>query len=261
MMLPPAVLCLGLFAGMLVFLMGGLWLGQRFTQSAEGSAETSIIDGAVFALLGLLLGFAFAGAVNRLDNRRNLIIEEANAISTAYLAIDLLEPNDLRAVMKLFPLYLDARIAAYRMIDSGSDPHKAFEGAEQLQSQIWTGVGAAVVKPERQFAAQVVLPSITRMIEIATERKVALGTHLPGLVLSLLIGVALLSGLLAGHAMARSPGHAMARQGRRSLIHGGFFAAAVSLTIYTVLDIDDPRSGLVRLDAAERVLQDLRDTM
>jgi len=253
MMIPPAVLCLGLFAGMLVFLTGGLWLGQRFRQSAEGSAETSIIDGAVFALLGLLLGFAFAGAVNRLDDRRDLIVEEANTISTAYLTIDLLDPSDLRAVMKLFPLYLDARIAAYRMIDSGSDPHKAFESAEQLQLQIWTGVGAAVVKPERQFAAQVVLPSITRMIDITTERKVALGTHMPGLVLSLLIGVAMLSALLAGHAMAR--------QGGRSLIHGGLFAAAVSLTIYTVLDIDDPRSGLVRLDAAERVLQDLRATM
>ena len=32
-------------------------------------------------------------------------------------------------------------------------------------------------------------------------------------------------------------------------------AAAISITVYTVLDLDNPRVGLIRVDAADRVLQ------
>jgi len=46
------------------------------------------MEGAVFALLGLL-GFSYSGATSRLEARRNLIVQEANAIGTAYLRIDL----------------------------------------------------------------------------------------------------------------------------------------------------------------------------
>jgi len=51
---------------------------------------TGTIDPAVFALLGLLLGFSFAGAMSRFDARRQLIVKEANTIGTAYLRVDLL---------------------------------------------------------------------------------------------------------------------------------------------------------------------------
>ena len=73
------MLCLLLFAGMLLLLEIGFRLGIRF-EKARGGEATSIFDSAVFALLGLLLGFGFAGAVDRLDKRRDLIVAEANDI-------------------------------------------------------------------------------------------------------------------------------------------------------------------------------------
>lgn len=81
------VLCLLLFAGMLLLLEVGFRLGVRF-EKARGGEAASIFDSAIFALLGLLLGFAFAGAADRLDKRRDLIVAEANDISTAYLRVD-----------------------------------------------------------------------------------------------------------------------------------------------------------------------------
>ena len=60
---------------MLLLLQTGFRLGVRFDK-ARGGAAASIFDSAVFALLGLLLGFAFAGAVDRLDKRRDLIVAE-----------------------------------------------------------------------------------------------------------------------------------------------------------------------------------------
>jgi hypothetical protein len=50
------------------------------------------IEAAVFALLGLLLGFSFACATSRLDAKRELIVQEANAIGTAYLRLDCFPP-------------------------------------------------------------------------------------------------------------------------------------------------------------------------
>ena len=91
------------------------------------------------------------------------------------------------------------------------------------------------------------------MIDVTTARTVALRTELPFLILLLLMAVALLSAFLGGYAMAKRK--------RRNVLHMALFAVAVSVTIYTVLDLDNPRVGLIRLDAAERVLRELHDSM
>ena len=85
----------GLFIGMLCLLEVGRRVGQRRREAdTEGArAGVGVIDGAVFALLGLLLAFTFSGAAARFDTRRHLIVEEANAIGTAYLRLDLLPPD------------------------------------------------------------------------------------------------------------------------------------------------------------------------
>jgi hypothetical protein len=246
------VLCLVLFAGMLLLLEAGFRLGNRF-EKARGGEATGIFDSAIFALLGLLLGFAFAGAVDRFNVRRDLIVHEANAIGTAYLRIDLLQPEDQPPIRQLFDDYLQARLDVYQAIDSGADPTAGFRKAEQLQGEIWRAAVAGVSKPDIHFAAEIVLPAINDMIDITAERRVALGVHIPELVLVLLFGVSLFSALLAGAGMSR--------HGMRHLIHGAIFAAAVSLTIYTILDLDNPRSGFIRLEGADRVLQELKSSI
>jgi uncharacterized membrane protein YfcA len=72
-------------------------------------------------------------------------------------------------------------------------------------------------------------------------------------VLALQLCVALLSGLLAGFALAK-------RQ-HRSWLHMLVYAAIISVTVYTVLDLDSPRSGLIRLDAADNAMRQLRQSI
>ncbi len=85
-------IALALFAGMLLLLDIGRRIGaRRRAQDAGGAgAGTGAVEGAVFALLGLLVAFTFSGAASRFDARRALVVEEANAIGTAYLRLDLL---------------------------------------------------------------------------------------------------------------------------------------------------------------------------
>ncbi len=53
----------------------------------------------------------------------------------------------------------------------------------------------------------------------------------------------------------------MAKSGLRHRLHGFIFSVSVSLTIYAILDLDNPRAGFIRLDAADRVLKDLRNSI
>lgn len=63
----------------------------RLRHSEEKSSSgLGVIDGAVFGLMGLLLAFSFSGAVSRFETRLQLIVQETNAIGTAWLRVDLL---------------------------------------------------------------------------------------------------------------------------------------------------------------------------
>jgi len=53
----------------------------------------------------------------------------------------------------------------------------------------------------------------------------------------------------------------MVKRKRRSGLHVVLYAAVIALTIYTVLDLDNPRAGLIRLDAADNALIQLRDSI
>src|SRR5512147_2359963 len=104
----------GLFVGMILLLEFGRRLGQRRQGKDEEGARAGLgaVEGAVFALLGLLIAFTFSGAASRFDARRDLIVTEANAIGTAWLRLDLLSPGAQSELRDLFRKYLDLRLAA-----------------------------------------------------------------------------------------------------------------------------------------------------
>ena len=249
-----ALLSVCLFLGMAGCLEAGYRAGVRHGRVVPTAHEgVGALEAAIFALLGLLLGFAFAGATSRLDARRQLIVAEANAIGTAYLRLDLLTPADQPDIRRLFRSYLDARLHAYQDVTDADATDRAIVKAQMIQEQIWDRAIAASRLDQTQNLARVLLPALNEMIDVATARRVALRTSLPPLIFALLITVALLSALLGGYAMAK-------RQSR-SVVHMAIFAAAVSITIYVVVDLDNPRMGLIRLNTTERILQDLHDSI
>ena len=82
---------MALFLGMLVLEVGWRIGARRLAEDPNGAdAGVGAVEGAVFALLGLLIAFTFSEAASRFDTRRQLIVEETNDIGTAYLRLDLL---------------------------------------------------------------------------------------------------------------------------------------------------------------------------
>ena len=99
-----AIIVATLFCGMLLCFELGRRLGvARLARDPDGVGKGSgSVEGAVLGLLGLLLALTFSGAGSRFEDRRFLIADETNAISTAYLRIDLLPAETQPEIRQLF---------------------------------------------------------------------------------------------------------------------------------------------------------------
>ena len=249
------LLTAGVFVGILFFLeLGrriGRWRAARDPQAPR--VEVGALDGAVFALLGLLIAFTFSGAASRWDARRQLVVEEANAIGTAYLRLDLLPPDAQPALREQLRHYVDARLAAYRRLPDLSAAKAELARAVKLQGEIWAQAVAACRSEGSQPARMLVLPALNAMIDITTTRTVAARTHPPSIVYVMLVVLMLVSSLLAGHRMAAGK--------RRSWVHMVGFALTMALALYVIVDLEFPRLGLIRLDAYDQLLVDVRESM
>jgi hypothetical protein len=247
-------LSVGVFLGVLACLEIGYRLGRREADRYPGSSHEGIgaIEAAVFGFLALLLAFSFAGATSRLDTRRQQIVQEANAIGTAYLRLDLLPSAEQPEARRLFRDYLDTRLSIFEQVSNPAVAEQQMARATYLQQAIWSHAVTATGDGSEP-AARLVLPALNEMIDITTARTIALHTHMPPLIFWFLIGVTLLSGIVAGYSVAKHR--------HRSFLHTTLYAAIVAVTVYVVFDLEHPRAGLIRLDAADKAMTDLRDAI
>ena len=113
--LNASLLAGGLLLGMLIFFEVGRRIGKaRVVHHPEGLAKGSgAVEAGIYGLLGLLIAFTFSGGASRFESRRQMVTEEANAIGTAYLRIDLLPEASQPVLRQLFREYLDSRLETY----------------------------------------------------------------------------------------------------------------------------------------------------
>jgi hypothetical protein len=246
-----------MFVGMLICLEVGRRLGIRsLAKDPQGAmAGLGAMQGAVFSLYGLLIAFTFSGAPARFDTRRHLLVEEANAISTAYLRLDLLPAESQPALREQFRKYVDSRLETYGKLP---DPQAALmELAEstKLQADIWARAVAATHLPNSYAGAdKLVLPALNEMIDITATRTMSMRIHPPLVIFELLFFLALICSLLAGYGMAASK--------YRSWLHVTAFSVVAVISVFVILEIEYPRTGLFHLETAyDQVLVDVRASM
>ena len=245
-----------LFVAMLACYEIGRRIGvARLGSDPDGLAHgIGAVDGAVFALLGLLIAFTFSGAAARFEARRHLITQEANAIGTAFLRVDLLPTDAQPELRDLFRKYVDLRAVVYSEVADRAATEAKLAEAAALQETIWAKALAAGRRPDAAApATMLVLPALNEMIDITTTRHVATQNHPPLVIYLLLAGLSLVGSLLVGYGMSENK--------RQSWLHTTAFAIVLSLTTYVIVDLEFPRVGLIRVDAADQVLVDLRKSM
>jgi hypothetical protein len=112
--------------------------------------------------MGLLLAFTISGALQRFDDRRQFVIQEATAATTAYDRLSLFGGDDARRLQTGLKEYVRARIDLYRMAHDFLLLQRAEDFSDQqerkvleLKSQLWD---AAVGLPTAE------LPSCMRFV-------------------------------------------------------------------------------------------------
>jgi hypothetical protein len=250
------LLTLALFAGMLIsFEMGRRVGAARLAKDPDGLTKgAGAAEGAVFGLLGLLLAFTFSGAASRFDERRWFIDSEANAIGTAYLRLDLLPEGTQAPLRAAFRRYVEVRATIYRDAHSQAEVAARMEKGSVLQNEIWKQAVAACQLPGASpQATMLLLPALNEMIDITATRQTATRNHPPNVVFLLLGVLALIGALLVGYGTSANKD--------RSWFHHVTFALVVSLAIYVIVDLEYPRLGLIKVDAADQPLIDLGSSM
>ena len=248
------IACIFLFVGMSLVSFVCYRLGLRKPQGEDAHTEVSgAIIGAVFALLGLLIAFTFSGANSRYDVRRQLIVQEANAIGTAYLRLDLLPVSVQAPLREKFRAYATSRAALYEKLIDDSATRNELARSVALQQEIWNRAVAVSSDPQYQSVRQLLLPALNEMIDIVSTRTAAIRTHPSVLIWVMLFVIAFACAGLTGYraGIFKRPG----------CFYHILLAAITASVLYVTLDIEYPRYGLVRLDGVNQVLVELAETM
>jgi hypothetical protein len=245
------VWCLFLVIVILVLasIEGGARLGQhrRRRSDREKDAPVGAMVGSTLGLLAFMLAFTFGMAAARFDTRKQLVLDEANAIGTTYLRAAMLsERGD--TVRALLRDYVEARLLAVQ-------PGKTVEGirrSEQIQDQLWT----QAVEVGRQHPDSIVVglfvQSLNEVIDLHAKRVTAgLRNRIPGAIWLGLFTIAVLSlGAMGYHAGLADTGRSLAVLA---------VALAFSAVIALVVDLDRPQEGA--LTVSQQALVDLRQSM
>jgi hypothetical protein len=212
--------------------------------------ESNFTPSTILGLLALVLGFTFSMAVARFDSRRTLVVQEANAIGTAYLRSDLLPDNSPQILKPLIKNYLDVRIQFHGI---KGDRNRASEVAlrtEELQGKIWELVMQTSRSHNNPLMA-ITVAAMNDMFDASSERTYASTNRIPELVYFLLF-------LVAGIGVA-SLGFMEGLRKDRSLFNVVVLSILFALVIGAILDIDRPQRGFIQNN--QLPLLELRDSL
>jgi len=234
------------------------WLGFRYKRSEikkkpESDGEgLGPAEGSMLGFMALLLAFTFNMAATKFETRRDIIIEEANAIGTAILRCDMYPDSARKVFRQNFAKYLEARIAYY---DAGVDEKNiksALDESDMHSGSIWKLATALSQDRENFVRSAQMIPALNAMIDIVTTRENSRIAKVPPLILWMLLLLTLVSSFLTGYAQKTI-------QRNRVMIIA--FALMTALTLYLIMELDRPRKGWITLDPAEKKIVDLRQLL
>jgi hypothetical protein len=227
------------------FLAVGYLAGRYLRMQAETLREpVGIVQGAFFALVGLILAFGLTLAIGRYDTRRAAVVDDANAIGTTYLrAQTLAEPVRSRS-LQLLRQYTDASLALSHAVPTTARFGHVVARQDALQRRLWRLAGDALRGAPRDSAPRLYVESLNEMIDQQTVRIAALNNRIPNAVLVLeVLGAAFAFGLLALYT-------AMHGRGATTVVLAG---ALVTVLLLVIFDLDRPTRGLIRVPDARLV--------
>jgi hypothetical protein len=241
---PIWVVALALFATMAVGSVLGNRLNQHLRRRSPGSAssdESYILSG-MFGLLALLIAFAFSLAIGRYEERRELVVEEANALGTLASRLALLTPAQQLTLRPELAAYAAARAEAGLIAVEAAWERASMAAAarfEAFAAHLYAALNAAPPDTRGPLLVQ----ALNAAGDIATARHAARKARLPSEVILLLALFCVAGATVLGYALETTGS-------RHALVSLTFFAL-LALAFATILDLDRPRGGAILVPQEE----------
>lgn len=249
---PTFLIAIVLFIIMMITYRLGHLLKQSHVNKGKVSSEESLgpIEGSLLGLLALLLSFTFGMSASRYDDRRQIIVEEANDIGTAILRCDMYPDSIKKQLKSNFKDYVEARIEYY---NAGIDVNKieiAKSKTEKRSKAIWNIVMAESQKPENILRSQQMIPALNSMIDDITTRDEVKNATVPESIFWLLFLLIFSASFIIGYS-------SKGKKINHVLVYG--FSLMTTLTVFLILDLDRPRRGLINSNNTEQNIVELRE--
>jgi hypothetical protein len=246
----PEVIGISLFLILILVFLGGFKLRNWKVKKDPTLQKEDLgsVSSTLLGLLALILAFTFSMANSRFDERRNLAIQEANSIGTVFLRTEFFPDSIQQALKSTLEQYLEARIG---MLNSGKDIEKIvghLQNSEALGKKLWNQVIDYSKSDPNLVKISEIVPALNEMIDLSTSRRAAGEANIPASIQEFLIILCISSTFLLGYEM----------KNRFDWIIVIGFSLLLSLTVFTIIDMDRPRSGLVTLEEANSKIIELR---
>ena len=235
-----------LFLLLALFFRLGVWLRSRGKHGEGRTDDEGYLLSAALALLGLLIAFTFSLALNRYDNRRNLVVQEANAIGTAWLRAGLIEGDTGRHLQRSIARYADVRLDLPKSAD---DMHVARieTYTARMQSQLWQEMKTDIASLPAPIATTLIA-AMNEMFDIAASRKAEREARIPPDILLVLVLCTAMSAAIIGYVLGNT--------GRSHRTVTTILFALLTLALLMILDLDRPWRGTITV--SQQPMLDMR---
>ena len=211
----------------------GIWMQDRNDKPAEGKMTGAVVGG-MLGLMAFMMAFTIGIVINQQGDRKAMVVEEANAIGTAWLRAGFLEEPDLSAVRPLLVEYTEIRIAA------ANDPSQfdtVVTRSEEIHNDLWAIMEDNVRRGNESAIMGLTVDSINDVIDVHSERLFVANLRLPRLLGILLLLATVLSFMLVGVASS-----ADRKRDTSAMI---IFALVFVAVLIVIVDLDRPQEGLL----------------
>jgi hypothetical protein len=234
----------------LLALETGYRLGQWRHEHVAGEKDAPVgaMVGAVLGLLAFMLAFTFSMAATRFEARRQVVLEEANAVGTTYLRARLLPEPQRTEVAKLLREYVDVRV---RAVQEGKVA-EALVRSEEVHEQLWSQAMTAAEKDPHSIMTGLFIQSLNEVIDLHSKRVlVGIRSRIPisiwgGLFALAIVGMASMGYQAGLSATRRSPAMLL-------------LVLAFAGVLFLITDLDRGHEGLLKVSQA--ALTDLQKSM
>lgn len=227
---------------------GGVFLGKKHRLVSEQEDRTPIgsIVAATLGLLAFLLAFTFGIAASKFEDRRILVVDEANAIGTTYLRAGYLQNPHRKEIKNLLKEYVAVRLEA---LIPGNIAY-GIKKSEDLQDRLWLQAIAVAEKSPNSVVVGLFIQSLNEVIDLHAKRvNIGMRIRIPIIIWIALYFVTILAIGTVGYQIG--------------LIHARYMGITLLLiltfssVIVLIADLDRPQEGFIIV--SQQSLIDLND--